>query len=219
MNVLDKLGKSAGAKLKNIPDVNYDDLLLAAVPAIPSHYLSYFYMRDEQVQNCIKAEKTRGECCAGIENALIEKYKDVNLTDKPKELDERGGALYSTAALSVVDAVENDKNEYHVIGVKNNGAIPFMADDDVVEVKCNVNRSGVSPAAISNFGNLYIRGIMQAVKAYEKLTVSAAVNGSRSDAVAALMVHPLIGDFCKAKAVFDEMAEANRDYLHKGLLP
>jgi len=218
-NVLEKLGKSAGAKLKNIPDVDYDDELLAAVPAIPSYYLSYFYLRDEQLQHCMKAEKTRGECCVDIENALIEKYRDPDLKDKPKELEERGGALYSTAAVSVVDAIENDKNEYHVVGVKNNGAIPFMADDDVVEVKCNVNRSGAAPAAISNYGNLYIKGIMQAVKAYEKLTVSAAVNGSRKDAVAALMVHPLIGDYKKAKAVFDEMAAANKDYLPKGLLP
>jgi 6-phospho-beta-glucosidase len=60
---------------------------------------------------------------------------------------------------------------------------------------------------------------MQAVKAFEKLTVKAAINGSRKDAIAALMVHPLIGDYKKAKAAFDEMALANADYLPKGLLP
>jgi 6-phospho-beta-glucosidase len=60
---------------------------------------------------------------------------------------------------------------------------------------------------------------MQAVKAYEKLTVSAAVNGSRKDAIAALMVHPLIGDFKKARAVLDEMAIANKEYLPESLLP
>ncbi|MCL2720660.1 MAG: 6-phospho-beta-glucosidase [Treponema sp.] len=217
-NMLEKLGKSAGEKLKNIPDVDYDDELLAAVPAIPSYYLSYFYLRDEQIQNCLKAEKTRGEKCVIIEDALIEKYKDPNLNDKPKELEERGGSLYSTAAVSVVDAIENDKNEYHVIGVKNNGAIPFMADDDVVEIKCTVNRKGASPVPVKNADNLYIKGTMQAVKAYEKLTVKAAINGSRADAIAALMVHPLIGDYKKAKAVFDEMAKANAEYLPKGLL-
>ena len=218
-NVLDKLGKSAGAKLKNIPDVDYDDELLAAVPALPSYYLSYFYMRNQQLQNCLKAQKTRGEICADIEDALIEKYKNPDLTDKPKELEERGGALYSTAAVTVADAIENDKNEYHVVGVKNNGAVPFMADDDVVEIKCLVNRSGVTPVAINDPVNYFIKGLMQSVKAYEKLTVSAAVNGSRKDALAALMIHPLIGDFEKAKAVFDDMAKANAEFLPKGLLP
>jgi len=218
-NVLERLGKTAGAKLKNIPDVNYDDELLAAVPAIPSYYVSYFYLRDEQLQNCQKAEKTRGEICVGIEDTLIKKYKDPALCDKPKELEERGGALYSTAAVSVVDAIENDKNEYHVVGVKNNGAIPFMADDDVVEIKCTINNKGAFPVAIKDAEIPYIKGLMQAVKAYEKLTVRAAMNGSRKDAIAALMIHPLIGDYHKAKAVFDEMAKANIQFLPKGLLP
>ena len=217
-NVLGRLGKTAGAKLKNIPDVNYEDELLTAIPAIPSYYLSYFYLRGEQLKNCQQAEKTRGELCVDIENALVEKYKDLSLNDKPKELQERGGALYSTAAVSVVDAIENDKNEYHVVGVKNSGAIPFMADDDVVEIKCTVNRNGAFPVAIKNPQIPYITGLMQAVKAYEKLTVTAAKNGSRKDAIAALMVHPLIGDYHKAKNVLDEMVQANAKYMPEGLL-
>ncbi|MDR0497271.1 MAG: 6-phospho-beta-glucosidase [Treponema sp.] len=217
-NVISQMGKSAGAKFKNIPDVDYDDELFAAVPAIPCYYLSYFYLRDKQLQNCLAAKKTRGELCVDIEDALIEQYKNPGLANKPKELEGRGGALYSTAAVSVVDAIENDKNEYHVVNVKNNGAIPFMADDDVVEIKCTVNRKGAAPVAITGPDIPYIKGMMQAVKAYEKLTVKAALQGSRADAVAALMVHPLIGDYQKAKAVFDEMVEANAEYIPRGLL-
>jgi len=59
---------------------------------------------------------------------------------------------------------------------------------------------------------------MRVVKAYEKLTVRAAVNGNRADALAALMVHPLIGDYNKAIAALDEMVKANADYLPAGLL-
>jgi 6-phospho-beta-glucosidase len=199
--------------MKNIPGLDYDDELLEAIPAIPSSYLSYYYLRDKQLQNCLKEEKTRGEICVELEQSLMEKYKNPALKDKPAELAERGGALYSTAAVSVVDAIENDKNEYHVVNVKNSGAIPFMENDDVVEIKCLVNRNGASPVKIAKLENLYIKGMMQAVKAYEKLAVKAAINGSRPDALAALMVHPLIGDYHKAKAVIDEMIDANLDYL------
>jgi len=218
-SVLEKLMKSSGAKMKNIPDLDYEDELLAAVPFIPSSYLSYFYLRDKQLEKCLKAEKTRGEVCVELEQSLMEKYKNPALKDKPTELAERGGALYSTAAVSVVDAIENDKNEYHVVGVKNNGAIPFMEDGDVVEVKCLVNRNGASPVKIAKLDGphnpsfMFIKGLMQSVKAYEKLTVSAAINGSRSDALAALMVHPLIGDYHRAKAALDEMIGANAEYL------
>ncbi|MDR0323238.1 MAG: 6-phospho-beta-glucosidase [Treponema sp.] len=211
--LLSALGKAAGTKMKNIPDVKYDDELLAALPAIPSSYLSYFYLRDEQLQKCLEAEKTRGEVCVELEDSLIEKYKNQALNDKPEELASRGGSLYSTAAVSVVDAIENDKNEYHVVNVKNSGVLSFLEDNDVAELKCLVNRKGAVPAAVKKPDSFYISGLMQAVKAYEKLTVRAAINGSRADALAALMVHPLIGDYHKAKAVLDEMIAANLEYL------
>jgi len=213
---LERLGKTDGGRMKNVPVVDYDDELLAAVPAIPSSYLSYFYMREEQLQKCLKAKKTRGEICVELEKSLLEQYKNPDLAVKPKELAQRGGALYSTAAVSVVDAIENDKNEYHVVNVKNSGALSFMEDDDVVEIKCLVNRNGAAPVVVSKPQNPCIKGMMRAVKAYEKLTVSAAVNGSRADALAALMVHPLIGDYRKAKAVLDDMLAANAEFLHPG---
>jgi 6-phospho-beta-glucosidase len=217
-NVLEKLGSSSGAKMKNVPEVEYDDDLIAAIPAIPSSYLSYYYLRDEQVKNCAEAEKTRGEVCAELEESLLKQYADPNLREKPKELEQRGGSLYSTAAVSVADAIENDKNEYHVVNVKNAGALSFLEDDDVIEAKCMVNKSGASPAAIKKPDNPYIVGLMQAVKAYEKLTIRAALNGSRKDALAALMIHPLIGDYHKAIGVMDEMFKANKNYIPKGLL-
>jgi 6-phospho-beta-glucosidase len=217
-NILEQLGKSSGATMKNVPSVEYDSELVAATKALPSPYLSYYYLRDEQFKHCVEAEKTRGEVCRELEASLLKQYGNPALQDKPKELEERGGSLYSTAAVSVVDAIENDKNEYHVINVKNEGALSFLEDGDVVEVKCTVNRKGAFPAVVKTPDNPYIVGLMQAVKAYEKLTVRAVINGSRSDALAALMVHPLIGDYHKAKGVIDEMFEANADYVPTALL-
>jgi 6-phospho-beta-glucosidase len=217
-NLIPQLIKSTDTGMKNIPGLEFDDELLAAIPAIPCGYLSYFYLREKQLKKCLEAEKTRGELCVEIEEALLEKYKNSDLKEKPKELEKRGGALYSTAAVSAVDAIENNKNEYHVVNVKNKGAIPFMADDDVVEIKCLLKHSGAEPVAFSDPGIPYIKGMMQAVKAYEKLTVRAAINGSRADAFAALMVHPLIGDFDKIRPLLDDMFQANAQYLHKGLL-
>ncbi|MCL1960096.1 MAG: 6-phospho-beta-glucosidase [Spirochaetes bacterium] len=217
-NILERLGKSSGATMKNVPSVEYDSELVSAITALPSPYLSYYYLRNEQFKHCADAKKTRGEVCVELEASLLKQYSNPALQDKPKELEERGGSLYSTAAVSVVDAIENDKNEYHVINVKNNGALSFLENSDVVEVKCMVNCKGAVPAAVDKPDNPYIIGLMQAVKAYEKLTVRAVINGSRSDALAALMIHPLIGDYHKAKGVIDEMFEANADYVPKALL-
>jgi 6-phospho-beta-glucosidase len=204
-------GKSAKA-MKNIPEIEFDPALLRAVPYIPSYYLSYFYAREEQIQKCRDAEQTRGEVCEDLENSLLEQFADAELNIKPKELESRGGSLYSTAALSVADSIVNDKREVHVVAVKNNGAIPFMDDNDVVDLQGELGRDGIKPLPVKVY-NEYIIGLMRAVKQYEKLAVKAALNGDRDAALAALMVHPLVGDFAKAKPMLDEMLEANKEYL------
>ncbi|MCL2050672.1 MAG: 6-phospho-beta-glucosidase [Lachnospiraceae bacterium] len=211
-NLVAALSGKAGAKMKNVPEIEYDSALLRAIPYIPSSYLSYFYTREQQITKCRKAGQSRGEECLDLEAKLIEQYKDPDLKEKPVELEKRGGSLYSTAAVSVAEAIFNDKQEVHVLAAKNNGAVPFMEKDDVVEIKCRVGMDGVTPLPVTVY-NDYVVGLMQAVKAYERLTVKAAINGDRDAALAALMVHPLIGDYDKAAPMLNEMLEVNREYL------
>jgi len=211
-NIVEQLAGKADTSMKNNPVAHLDPALLRAVPYVPSSYLNYYYMRSEQVQKCLDAEQCRGEICVEIEGKLREQYADPNLKIKPPELSQRGGSLYSTAALSAAEAIACDKHELHVVAAKNNGAVPFMDDSDVVEVLCELSRNGVKPKPVTVY-NDYIVGLMRAVKAYEKLTVKAALEGDRNIALAAMLAHPLIGDIAKALPLLNEMLEANRDYL------
>jgi 6-phospho-beta-glucosidase len=211
-NLVAALSGKAGASMKNVPEIEYEPALLRAVPYIPSSYLSYYYAREAQVKKCLEAEKTRGEICLELEGGLLAQYADLKLATKPEGLERRGGALYSTAAIAAADSIANDKRESHVVAAKNNGAVPFMDDDDIVEVKCELGRDSVRPQPVKVY-NEYIIGLMRAVKAYEKLTVRAALEGSRDAALAALMAHPLIGDYDKAAPLLAEMLDANREYL------
>ena len=201
------------SRMKNLSDPLYAPDLLKATKAIPAGYLNYFYYRDREVQRCKDKPKTRGEECKIIEEDLLKLYSDLNLKEKPALLEERGGALYSTAAISLIDAIENDRNEFHVVNVKNQGALEFMDYDDVVEVKCVVGKDGAKPVEVPGFDNDFIIGLMKAVKAYEKLAVKAALSGDYHGTLAALLVHPLVGDYGKAKAVLDDMLEANKEFL------
>jgi len=55
--------------------------------------------------------------------------------------------------------------------------------------------------------------LIAAVKNYEQLTIEAAITGNCDTALLALLAHPLVGDYEKAKALLAEMLEANRRYL------
>ena len=211
-NIVSSLARDADTSMKNNPVADIDPAMFRAVPYVPSSYLNYYYARSEQIEKCLDAEKTRGEICVELEEKLLEQYSNTKLEEKPAELAERGGALYATAAVSAAESIICDKKDLHVVAAKNNGAVSFMDDDDVVEVLCRLGKNGIEPQGVTVY-NEYVIGLMRAVKAYEKLAVRAALEGDRDVALSALMVHPLVGDIAKAAPLLDEMLEANKEYL------
>src|SRR5437588_27694 len=99
-----------------------------------------------------------------------------------------------------------------VVDVRNGGAIRELAPDAVVEIPARVDADGAHPAPLEPLAP-EIAGLMQEVKAYERLAVRAATMGSRSDAVRALMANPLVPSFGVATRLADALLEANRSYL------
>jgi 6-phospho-beta-glucosidase len=181
---------------------------------IPSGYVRYYYDRDGSVDQCKAKVTTRGEDCMEIEEKLLAMYRDESLDEKPALLDKRGGAMYSEAAVSLVDAIENDLNTVHVVNVRHGGMIPFLDEGDIAEIKCRVGKDGPVPLPLlSDDISGHIVGMVQAVKAYEKLAVEAGLSGDYDTGLAALLTHPLVGDYTKAKGVYDEMLAAHKEFL------
>ena len=179
---------------------------------IPNGYLHYYYARDQVIENLKKAEKTRGEIVAEVEASLLKKYQNPNLKRKPKELEKRGGAHYSTAAVSLASAIYNNKKELHIVNTRNQGTIPCLPYDCAIETNCVIDGRGAHPLSIGEIP-VEIRGLLQAVKTYEELAVKAGVKGSKKLALQALVAHPLVPSFTVAKELLDRILDANRDYL------
>lgn len=202
-----------GAQMKNISETGFDYDVVRAVGAIPSSYLQYFYFRRAKLAHQKEEPVCRAQQCMEIEKELLELYRSESLAEKPKCLEKRGGARYSEAAVSLICAIHNDKQEHHVVNIQSKGTVPFLRADDVVEIAAVVGKEGAQPIPLHTPENPHIRGLVEAVKAYERLTVEAARTGSDDAALAALAVHPLIGDFDAAKACYLEMKQAHRAYL------
>jgi 6-phospho-beta-glucosidase len=58
-----------------------------------------------------------------------------------------------------------------------------------------------------------IRGLVQAVKAYEELTIKAAAEGDEKTALQALLAHPFVTSFAQAKALWEAIKKANQAFL------
>lgn len=57
-----------------------------------------------------------------------------------------------------------------------------------------------------------VLGLMQAVKRYERLTVEAIARRSRRLASDALMAHPLVLSYSRARPLVDAYLEAGREF-------
>ncbi len=186
--------------------------LLEALGMLPCYYLRYYYHHDEVFEEQKRAGKSRGEEVQEVEKRLLAMYADPHLVSKPKGLEKRGGALYSTAAVSLIAAIAGNKNEVHIVNCQNRGAIADLPEGSVVEVPCLIGAAGAIPLTVG-YLPVMIRGLIHSVKAYEELTIEAAVTGGRKIALQALLNHPLVPSFGVANALLNAILEANRDYL------
>ncbi|MCX7707126.1 MAG: hypothetical protein N2204_03870 [Anaerolineae bacterium] len=125
-------------------------------------------------------------------------------------LQELAGEGYAGVALDLIAGLRGAGAREMVLNVPNKGAIRGMRDDDVVEVPTFVCRDLVRPLAVGTVP-LDPLGLMQQVKAYEKLTIAAAVEGSYAKALRALTVHPLVRDYEIARAILEDYRREHAD--------
>ncbi len=193
-------------------ELPFDAELVRTLGVIPTWYLQYYYYHPRKVAEAQAAPKTRGETVLEVERALFAKYRDPNQMVKPPELSQRGGALYSEAAIRVILSLLLDRRDVQILVTRNNGAIADLPDDASVEVPCVVGAHGVTPLHMGHLPET-IRALCQQAKAWESWTVEAGVSGSRQAALMAMLVNPLVPSFEVARALLDEMLEAHRAYL------
>ncbi len=201
-----------------------------------NEYLHYYYHRDEVYAALSKKTETRGEETMRLTHGLLDRlgdlrenpaasleaYHDVmgqrgrtymaharksedRVKIEPIGDDEEG---YAAVALGCVEAIQNNTRRYTGLNVPNNGAIAGMADDDVVEVGCWMDASGIVPETVGVIPDHQLQ-LMQSVKLYERLGARAILQKDRAVAVEALTMHPLIGSYPLAEKLVDVFIKAH----------
>jgi 6-phospho-beta-glucosidase len=205
-------GKDVTEKALGWHHDEFDPAWLQAIRMVPNYYLRYYVHHNRALEQTLRAEETRADHLMKVEAELLEMYRDPNLRTKPALLNERGGARYSTAAVSLIRAIANNLKEIHIVNVRNGQALPDLPEDSVVEVPAVIDAHGAVPQTMGHMPP-QIRGLIQAVKAYEELTIDAAITGDLNKARLALTAHPLVQSWDTACALLDDLLAAHRQYL------
>ncbi|MEV2909452.1 6-phospho-beta-glucosidase [Paenibacillus larvae] len=206
-----------GYSAKNVEQMSWNPAFIRSLGAIPSYYLKYYYLTDEMLKEQIASSKeqgTRAQVVKQVEDELFELYKDPDLKEKPKQLEKRGGAYYSEAAVNLMKSLFNVTKDIQTVNVRNGKTLDFLPEDSCIEVNCIITGQGPIPLSVSHVPEA-TKGLIQAVKSYEILTIEAAVTGDKGTALQALAHHPLITSVNTAEKLLDEMLEHNKLYLPK----
>ncbi|MFD5892897.1 6-phospho-beta-glucosidase [Streptomyces sp. NPDC060366] len=196
---------------------------LRSLGSIPNEYLHYYYYNRETVRAYREAEATRG---AFLRDQQARFYGEMARPETPAlatwdrtraereatymahnreaagageraaEDLESGG--YETVALALMRAIAHDSRATLILNVRNGTTLSVLDADAVIEVPCLVDANGAHPVSVAPLP-YHATGLVCAVKAVEREVLAAAESGSRTAAVKAFALHPLVDSVTVAR--------------------
>lgn len=178
---------------------------------IPTTYMQYYMFPDEIVAESdpdyTRADESRDsrerevfELCAGAAGKV---HMDG--------LEMLTNSVFGNLMVEVAESIAYDLNREFIVMVKNQGIIDNFEPEAIVEVAGTIGKDGAKGYP---FGPIkpYYKGLMEGQYAYELLTVEAFIEKDYIKALMALTLNRTVVDPSKAKAVLDDLMEANKDY-------
>lgn len=205
----------------------FDPARLASLQLLPTEYVYYYDHAREAFEHLRRAGRSRGQVIAELNEQLfaglrrddrnpVEVYEAYLAARNAGYMQLESGAAaplarspwaeltgYDKIALATVRAIHFDSGAIIPLNVVNRGNLDGLEPDDVIEVPCTVNANGALalhagpvPPAVAD--------LVWRVKRYERATIRAATSDDPRDAVAALVLNPLV----PSAAVADELVAA-----------
>lgn len=177
---------------------------------LPNTYLKYYFFPDYVVAHSNPEYTRANEVMAGREKHVFGScHAIINAKSGAAgdlEIDEHASYIVDLAR-----AIAFNTQERMLLIVENNGAINNFDDDAMVEIPCLVGSHGPEPLQVGNIPT-FQKGLMSQQVAVEKLVVEAWVEGSYQKLWQAISLSKTVPSASVAKAILDDLIEANRDY-------
>lgn len=184
---------------------------------LPNTYLKYYLYPKHVVETSNPNYTRANEVMDGKEKRCYEMMEEVIKLGKLKGTEyeiKPGRGVHASYIVDLACAIINNTNEIFLIITKNKGVIPNVDENMMVEVACRVGANGVEPLALDPIPTFY-KGMMENQYAYEKLTVDGLFERDKTKLLQALALNRTVTDTDTAKAILDDLIEANKDYWGK----
>lgn len=177
---------------------------------IPNTYMQYYLYPTKIVEKSNPDYTRANEVMDGREKRVFSMLDEIiekgTIEGSPIQ-----NGVHGDYIIELVSSIMNNENKIFLIITENKGAIENLPSDAMVEIPCLVNANGVEPLRVGPIPTFY-KGLIENQFAYEKLTVDAYFNNSYDNALKALVLNRTIVDTPKAKAILNDLIEANKSH-------
>jgi 6-phospho-beta-glucosidase len=220
----------------------FDPLLIRTLGLIPSEYLFFYYSQRKAYRNQLSAGASRGEELVRLNTELFTQlYSEAPrealntyrrylmqrnasylrleaeagtafraLENEPDPFETPTG--YHKIAVEVMSGLVSDAPRSVVVNVRNENSIEDLSPDDIVEVLSAISRQGIRPMQSGRLPES-VRGLVLAVKAYERTIIRAVIEKSWPVAELAMLEYPVIGQWEIAQNLRKAWAGCDHEYL------
>ena len=119
--------------------------------------------------------------------------------------------MHASFIVDLACAIAYNTHERMLLIVPNNGAVSNLPETAMVEIPCIVGSNGPEPLSIGEIP-WFQKGLIEQQLAAEKLVVEAYFERSYHKLLQAFILSKTMKDAHVARAVLDDLIEANKDY-------
>ena len=178
---------------------------------VPNTYLQY-YLYPEQVVARLDPDHTRTEEVKnGREKRVITQCKQAACQKSTRGLTIAKSEAHADMIVDVASSIAYNKGETFIMITRNNNTVTNFHEDAMVETVAHVGNDGVTAVPFGEI-DVFMKGLMEGQYAYEHLTVDSYFEGSYKKALQALTLNRTMVDAQKARAVLDDLIDANQRY-------
>lgn len=190
------------------------DMLRDFPEYLPNTYLKYYLYPNRVVEHSDSNHTRYDEIMEGKYPRVHKKLNEIiaaNAIRGTKYDLDNTTSVHASYIFELATSILNNENEIFLVIVKNNGTIPNLDPEAMVEVACRVGINGPEPLSMEPIGTFY-KGMIESQHAYERLAVDGLLEKDKGKLLQALTLNRTISDADRARAVLDDLIDANKDY-------
>ena len=178
---------------------------------LPNSYLQY-YLYAEDMAAGMDPNHTRADSVInGREKEMFAEHEAYLADPANYKSPVQSFTVFGDFIVDAAASIAYNKAERYLVIVENNGAIPNLPDDAMVEVPAYVRSWGPEPVRRAPISTFY-KGLIEEQLASEKLAVDAYFEHSYQKALEAIAINKTIPSTTVARKILDDLIAANGDF-------